>query len=76
MRNIVNTFQMTPRDRTYLVMPLFHVHGLLAAFLAVLLSGGAAVIPPKFSAGTFWNEFIEHKCNWWTAVPYVSSTNN
>ncbi|KDE06250.1 hypothetical protein MVLG_03409 [Microbotryum lychnidis-dioicae p1A1 Lamole] len=71
MQNIVNTYKLTARDRTYLVMPLFHVHGLLAGFLAPLLSAGSVVIPPKFSAGTFWAEFINAKANWYTAVPTI-----
>lgn len=71
MENVVRTYSLSPADTTYLVMPLFHVHGLLAAFLAPLLSGGSIVIPPKFSAGTFWKEFIENQCTWYTAVPTI-----
>ncbi|RPA75282.1 acetyl-CoA synthetase-like protein [Ascobolus immersus RN42] len=69
MTNIVNTYKLSPQDRTYLVMPLFHVHGLLAAFLAPLYSGGTVIIPARFSASHFWNDFIKHKANWYTAVP-------
>lgn len=69
--NVQKTYELTPADRTMLVMPLFHVHGLLAAFLAPLLSGGSAVVPPKFSASDFWADFIEHKANWYTAVPTI-----
>jgi oxalate---CoA ligase len=54
-----------------LVMPLFHVHGLLAGFLAPLLSGGSVIVPPKFSASEFWDDFITHKANWYTAVPTI-----
>jgi len=54
-----------------LVMPLFHVHGLLAAFLAPLHSGGSVIVPPKFSAHEFWDDFITHKANWYTAVPTI-----
>jgi oxalate---CoA ligase len=67
MQNIINTYNLTPADRTYLVMPLFHVHGLICGLLATLLSGGSAVIPQKFSAGVFWKDFVENKCNWYTA---------
>lgn len=67
MHNIIGTYELTPADRTLLVMPLFHVHGLVCGLLATLLSGGAAVIPQKFSASHFWNDFIEQKCNWYTA---------
>jgi len=30
LANIVATYELTPRDRSLLVMPLFHVHGLMA----------------------------------------------
>jgi len=67
MKNIVNTYKLTPKDRSYLVMPLFHVHGLLAGLLAPLQSGGTVIIPPKFSAATFWPEYTKYKATWYTA---------
>ncbi|KAF3216688.1 hypothetical protein TWF191_008933 [Orbilia oligospora] len=73
MRNIKATYALSPADRTYLVMPLFHVHGLLAGFLAPLHSGGSVVVPPRFSATTFWTEFVRFKANWYTAVPSMNS---
>jgi oxalate---CoA ligase len=54
-----------------LVMPLFHVHGLLCALLAPLYSGGSMIVPPKFSASEFWQDFIAHGANWYTAVPTI-----
>lgn len=69
MLNIKGTYALSPADRTMLVMPLFHVHGLLAGFLAPLLSGGSVIVPGAFSATTFWKHFVEHKANWYTAVP-------
>lgn len=67
MRNIVGTYELTSKDRTLLVMPLFHVHGLVCGLLATLLSGGTAVIQQKFSASHFWQDFTENGCNWYTA---------
>jgi acyl-CoA synthetase (AMP-forming)/AMP-acid ligase II len=52
-------------------MPLFHVHGLLAAFLTPLMTGGSCIIPARFSASDFWVDFVEHKANWYTAVPTI-----
>ncbi|KAK4158558.1 hypothetical protein C8A00DRAFT_28568 [Chaetomidium leptoderma] len=69
MQNIQQTYQLTPADRTMLIMPLFHVHGLLCGLLAPLLSGGSMVVPPKFSATDFWRDFAAHRANWYTAVP-------
>ena len=71
MKNIKATYNLTPEDRTMLVMPLFHVHGLLAGFLAPLYSGGSVIVPPKFSASEFWDDFITYKANWYTAVPTI-----
>jgi oxalate---CoA ligase len=52
-------------------MPLFHVHGLLAGFLGPLASGGSVIVPSRFSASEFWQQFISHKANWYTAVPTI-----
>ena len=71
MRNVQQTYQLTPADRTMLVMPLFHVHGLLCGLLAPLLSGGSMVVPTKFSATDFWTDFSTHAANWYTAVPTI-----
>ncbi|KAI2638917.1 acetyl-CoA synthetase-like protein [Hypomontagnella submonticulosa] len=71
MRNIQATYQLTAKDRTMLVMPLFHVHGLLCALLAPLYCGGSMIVPTKFSASDFWHDFITHGANWYTAVPTI-----
>jgi oxalate---CoA ligase len=69
--NIINTYALTSADRSYLVMPLFHVHGLLAGLLAPLRAGGSVVIPERFSASRFWADFVKYKCTWYTAVPTI-----
>ena len=71
MQNIKATYQLTPADRTMLVMPLFHVHGLLCGLLAPFHSGGSIVVPAKFSATDFWSDFATCKANWYTAVPTI-----
>jgi acyl-CoA synthetase (AMP-forming)/AMP-acid ligase II len=71
MKNIKATYDLSPADRTMLVMPLFHVHGLLAGFLAPLYSGGSVIVPLKFSASEFWDDFLTYKANWYTAVPTI-----
>lgn len=71
MKNIQATYNLTAADRTMLVMPLFHVHGLLAGFLGPLASGGSVIVPGAFSASSFWQHFTTHKANWYTAVPTI-----
>lgn len=69
MANIITTYDLTSHDRTLLVMPLFHVHGLLGGLLSSLKSGGSVIIPSRFSASDFWRDFIAYGANWYTAVP-------
>jgi acyl-CoA synthetase (AMP-forming)/AMP-acid ligase II len=69
--NIAATYQLTPRDRSLIVMPLFHVHGLVGATLSTLHTGGAVVVPGRFSAGAFWEIASRYDVTWYSAVPTI-----
>ncbi|KAK9448748.1 uncharacterized protein V1518DRAFT_300890 [Limtongia smithiae] len=69
--NIVQTYKLTSADRSMLVMPLFHVHGLLCGFLAALSVQSGVIVPPRFSASTFWKEYVDYGATWYTAVPTI-----
>ncbi len=69
--SIVATYQLSPDDTSLIVMPLFHVHGLLGATLSTLRSGGSVIIPPRFSAGKFWQHIQENSATWYSAVPTI-----
>ena len=69
MSNIQATYDLTAQDRTVLVMPLFHVHGLLGGLPSSLKSGCSVVIQLRFSAPDFWHNLTAHEANWYTAVP-------
>ncbi|QLQ82107.1 hypothetical protein HG537_0G03620 [Torulaspora globosa] len=70
--NISRTYKLTDTDRSYVVMPLFHVHGLIGVLLSTFLSQGSVIVPEKFSAKKFWDEFITYKANWFSCVPTIS----
>jgi acyl-CoA synthetase (AMP-forming)/AMP-acid ligase II len=53
------------------VMPLFHVHGLVASTLATLATGGTIVVPAKFNPLSFWNTAQEFGATWYSAVPTI-----
>jgi acyl-CoA synthetase (AMP-forming)/AMP-acid ligase II len=53
------------------VMPLFHVHGLVASVLSTFLSGGAVVIPAKFSPLSLWRIVRDTRATWYSAVPTI-----
>eukprot|EP00877_Chromochloris_zofingiensis_P007714 jgi/Chrzof1/3196/Cz12g15140.t1 len=73
LANIIKTYELSPQDRSYLVMPLFHVHGLMAGLLAPLAAGSAVILPAggKFSAQVFWKDCCEHQATFYTAVPTI-----
>ena len=70
-RHIANHYALTPADRSLAVMPLFHGHGLIGVALATLVSGGAVILPPRFSASHFWDSFRRHGATWYSAVPTI-----
>lgn len=71
--NISNTYELKPSDTSLLVMPLFHVHGLMSATLSTLATGGTVALPPggRFSAGVFWPSIVRCGATWFTAVPTI-----
>lgn len=69
--NIGETYSLVASDISYLVMPLFHVHGLIGVLLSTLKSGGTIVVPQGFSVQNFWADFIKHSCTWYSAVPTI-----
>lgn len=70
-RNVVQTYRLTPEDISLCVMPLFHVHGLVASALAPLLAGGTVVMVPRFHALSFWSIVRQHRVSWFSAVPTI-----
>jgi len=69
--NTVNTYGLCPDDISLCVMPLFHVHGLVASTLATLLSGGALVLPSRFQPLAFWRTLRDSRVTWYSAVPTI-----
>jgi acyl-CoA synthetase (AMP-forming)/AMP-acid ligase II len=67
--NIAATYGLTPGDVALCVMPLFHIHGLMASTMAVFASGGTVVVPPAFDAMTFWPTIQQRGATWYSAVP-------
>ena len=68
-RHIVETLSLTAADTCLNVMPLFHIHGLMAATLASLAAGGQVCCTPGFNALKFFAWLDEVRPTWYTAVP-------
>lgn len=67
--NIITTYELGPEDVSLCIMPLFHVHGLVASALATFGSGGTMVVPDRFNPLGFWPLMQATRPTWFTASP-------
>ena len=67
--NIVRILALAPADRCLVIMPLFHIHGLVGALLSSLAAGASVHCPPGFNALKFFAWLDEVEATWYTAVP-------
>ncbi len=67
--NVGHTLRLTADDLCLNVMPLFHIHGLIAAVLAPLGVGGSIFCTPGFNALRFFAWLDEARPTFYTAVP-------
>ncbi len=67
--HIGRTLQFTPDDRGLNIMPLFHIHGLIAGILAPLAAGSQVFCTPGFNALKFFAWMDQCAPTWYTAVP-------
>ncbi|MCW5663457.1 MAG: AMP-binding protein [Piscinibacter sp.] len=73
-RHIAATLQFTARDCGLNIMPLFHIHGLIAGVLAPLTAGSQVFCTPGFNALKFFGWMDEARPTWYTAVPTMHQT--
>ena len=73
-RNIAASLELSENDRALNVMPLFHIHGLIAGLCAPLSRGGSVFCTPGFNALKFFAEMEEARPTWYTAVPTMHQT--
>ena len=71
-RNVASGLELSSKDRCLNVMPLFHIHGLVAGLLSSLVSGGSVVCAPGWYEGSRFLDWLEmHHPTWYTAVPTI-----
>ncbi len=70
-KNIAATYQLKANDVSLCVMPLFHIHGLVASTLSTFMTGGTVVVPAKFNPMSFWRTVREHGATWYSCVPTI-----
>ncbi len=73
-KNISRTLNLNKNDKCLNIMPMFHIHGLVAAILAPIYNGGSIIAPSGFNALQFFKWVNEFKPTWYTAVPTMHQT--
>lgn len=69
--NTATTLALTPKDCCLNVMPLFHIHGLIAAVLSSLAVGARIVCTPGFDPKKFYAWLDMFEPTWYTAAPTI-----
>ena len=69
--NVAKTYDLTAKDVSLCVMPLFHIHGLVASTLSTFMTSGTVVVPNKFNPMSFWRTVREHGVTWYSCVPTI-----
>lgn len=70
-RNIGHTLHLAPGDRALNLMPLFHIHGIVAGLLSSLVAGGSVVCAPGFKGASFFTWAKQLQATWYSAVPTI-----
>ena len=68
---IVAWFEMAGDTRCLLVLPLFHVNGIMASVISPLLAGGSTFIAERFDVTTFWATVERARPTYFSAVPTI-----
>ncbi|MDW3222540.1 MAG: AMP-binding protein [Paracoccaceae bacterium] len=64
---------LSPKDRGYCVLPIYHINGLCVTLMGALVSGGALAMTEKFSASKFWDQAEAAQITWFSVVPTIIS---
>jgi acyl-CoA synthetase (AMP-forming)/AMP-acid ligase II len=63
--------RLTPADRGYCCLPLFHINAEVVGLLATLAGGACLVVDRKFSRRGFWELIGTRQITWINAVPAI-----
>lgn len=71
VRSMVEAVEMTENDRALLILPLFHVNGIMVTLVLPLFVGGSTVILRRFHPMDFLAAIQKHRPTYFSAVPTI-----
>jgi acyl-CoA synthetase (AMP-forming)/AMP-acid ligase II len=72
-RRVSDHHRLTPRDRGFNPLPLFHINAEVVGLLASLVAGSCLVLDDRFHRTRFWALMEERRITWINAVPAIIS---
>ncbi|MFI6362152.1 class I adenylate-forming enzyme family protein [Nocardia sp. NPDC050630] len=69
----VEALEVGPTDRCLLILPLFHVNGIVVSILTPLLAGASVVIAGRFDPRTFFDLVESERPTFFSGVPTIYS---
>jgi acyl-CoA synthetase (AMP-forming)/AMP-acid ligase II len=73
-RNISASLELTATDHCLNIMPLFHIHGLIAVLATSMSQGASVCCSSGFNAMKFLELAKEEKISWYSGVPTMHQT--
>ncbi len=70
-RGVIDAVALTSADHSLLILPLFHVNGIVIGTLSPLLAGGRTTIAGRFSPKTFFDRIEQSGATYFSAVPTI-----
>ncbi|GAS90875.1 class I adenylate-forming enzyme family protein [Mycolicibacterium brisbanense] len=68
---VIEGFELTSSDHSLLILPLFHVNGIVVSILSPLIAGGRATIAGRFNPATFFPRIESTRATYFSAVPTI-----
>ena len=67
--NISRSLKLNPDDHCYNIMPLFHIHGLIAILCSSIFAGASVHASTGFNALNFLDQAKKENITWYSGVP-------
>lgn len=72
IKNISTSYNLRAADICLNVMPLYHIHGIIACLLSTIYSGGSVILlKDGFDVINFFNQLFDLSPSWYSAVPTI-----
>jgi acyl-CoA synthetase (AMP-forming)/AMP-acid ligase II len=68
---VIDAFRLTAADHSLLILPLFHVNGIVVGTLSPLLAGGRTTVAGRFRPKSFFDRIEQSRPTYFSAVPTI-----